>query len=129
MSYLYIDEPGICLTIDYNRMVIHYTDETTKEIPIELIEGISLFRPTQLSAKCIQVCLEKDIPVLFYTGGGMYIGQLQPSRHIHPERQRLQCALYDTTFALELSKRITIGKIRNQEVVLRRYGKSRNTPV
>lgn len=44
-------------------------------------------------------------------------------------RQRLQCALYDTPFALELSKRIIRSKLKNQAVVLRRYEKSRQTTV
>lgn len=46
--------------------------------------------------------------------------------HINAGRQRMQSALYDTEFAVELGKRILSAKIKNQSVVLRRYEKSRN---
>ena len=128
MSYLYIDDPGISLRVDSNRLLIKNGDNEEKGIPIETVEGITVLKRAQFSGKCLQVMLEKEIPVAFFSKG-YYCGRLQSAGHVNVNRQRLQCSLYDTDFSLGIAKRIVIGKIRNQEVVLRRYGKSRGIPV
>lgn len=79
-----------------------------------------------MTTQCIQECLKRGIPVSFMSKGGRYFGRLHSTGHINTERQRMQCALYDTDFSVELAKRIMSAKLRNQGVVLRRYEKSNN---
>lgn len=52
-----------------------------------------------------------------------------PTGHVRAGLQRKQSELYDTAFAVELSKRIINAKIKNQEVVLSRYAKSKETDI
>ena len=56
----------------------------------------------------------------------MYFGRLHSTGHVKTDRQRRQCELYDSQFAIDLSKRIISAKLKNQEVVLRRYERSKN---
>lgn len=49
--------------------------------------------------------------------------------HVNPARQRKQCELYESEFAIELARIIINAKLKNQMVVLRRYEKSKNIPV
>ena len=123
MSHLYIDETGIVLNVQGNRLKINYPDGQQKELPLEMVDGITMLSPVQMSAKCIQVCLQRDIPVMFYSKGGKYVGMLHSMEHVNAERQRMQCALYDTDFSIDFSRIIISGKIKNQEVRLYRYGK------
>lgn len=74
-------------------------------------------------------CLKRGISVLYYSKGGTYFGRLQSTGHVNAERQRKQSSLYDTQFAIELAKNIISAKLKNQQVVLKRYEKSRKIPV
>lgn len=124
MSLVYVSDPKSTLCINGNRLVIKQEDGLTRSFPIELVEGISLLGPAQLTSQCMEACMTRGIPVSFLSKGGRYYGRLMSSGHIRPELQRHQSALYDTPFALELSKRICTAKIKNQMTVVRRYKKS-----
>ena len=129
MSVLYITENGAVIGVDSNRLTVKYKDGLLKSLPIETIEGITLLGKNQLTTQCMEVCLAKGIPVSFFSKGGKYYGRLMSTGHVKAELQRKQASLYDTDFAVELSKRIIIAKIINQITVLRRYSKSKNINV
>ncbi len=124
MSLVYVSDPRSILSIDGNRLVIKSSDDSIRSLPIELIEGISLLGPAQLTTKCMEVCMIRGIPVSFLSKGGRYFGRLMSSGHIRPELQRHQSALYDTQFAVGLAKNICTAKIKNQLTVVRRYKKA-----
>ncbi len=73
--------------------------------------------------------LESKKTVSYYSKGGSYFGRLQSTGHINEERQRKQSSLYETEFAAELAKNIISAKLKNQQVVLKRYEKSRGISV
>lgn len=91
-------------------------------------KGLAKNRRPQITTQCMQECLKRGIPVSYFSKGGNYFGRLQSTGHINVERQRMQCSLYESGFAIELSRRIIRAKLKNQAVVLRRYEKSRNIP-
>ncbi len=125
MSLLYINENGAVIGIEGCRCTVKYTDGMKRSLPIESLEAITIMGKSQMTTQCMEECLKRGIPVAFFSKGGAYFGRLQSTGHVNVERQRKQCALYDTEFALELSRRILEAKLKNQSVVLRRYGKSR----
>ena len=124
MSLLYVNENGCVVGVETNRCTVHYPDGMKKCVPIETLEGITIMGHSQMTSQCMEECMLRGIPVSFFSKGGKYFGRLQSTGHINTHRQRLQCALYDSEFALELSKRIVSSKLKNQSVVLRRYEKS-----
>lgn len=123
MSLVYISDPKSVIGVNGNRLVINSSDNMSRSIPIELVEGITLLGPAQLTSQCMETCMTKGIPVSFLSKGGRYFGRLMSSGHIRPELQRHQSDLYDKPFAVELSKRICTAKIKNQLTVVRRYKK------
>ena len=129
MSVLYIVENGAILGVEANRLKIKYKDGHLRSLPIETLEGITLLGKNQLTTQCMEACMIKGIPVSFFSKGGRYFGRLMSTGHVKAELQRKQSALYDTEFAVDLSKRLVIAKINNQITVLRRYAKSRNKDV
>jgi len=129
MSLLYVNENGATLGISDNRCRVQYKDGMTKEIPLETLESISILGSSQITTQCMQTCLQKGIPVAFFSKGGRYFGRLQSTSHVNAERQRLQCSLYEDPFATEFSRRIIDAKINNQMVVLRRYERSTDISV
>lgn len=126
MSLLYVDDDKATIGIDANRCYVHYEDGMKSYVPIEVLDSITITGHAQMTTQCIQECLKRGIPVSFMSKGGRYFGRLHSTGHINTERQRMQCALYDTDFSVELAKRIMSAKLRNQGVVLRRYEKSNN---
>ena len=125
MSLLYVNENGAVIGVEGNRCVVQYKDGLKRMIPIESLEGITILGKAQATTQCMEECMKRGISVAYFSKGGKYFGRLQSTGHIRPERQRKQCALYDTDFSLELSKKIISSKLKNQSVVLRRYEKSK----
>ena len=126
MSYLYVNEDGVVVSIEGNRCIAKYKDGMIKYMPIEALDGIVIMGRSQLTTYCMEQCLERGINVSFFSKGGRYFGRLHSTGHVKTDRQRRQCELYDSQFAIDLSKRIISAKLKNQEVVLRRYERSKN---
>ena len=126
MSLLYVNENGCTIGIEANRCIVKYPDGMKKCVPIETLEGITIMGNSQMTVQCTQECLLRGIPVSYFSKGGKYFGRLQSTGNVNAQRQRIQSALYDTDFAVELSRRIVSSKLKNQMVVLKRYEKSTN---
>lgn len=129
MGSLFVTESSAKVSFTDNTFCVKKKDETIMQVPAETLESISFFGNPQMTTQCMQQCMKRGIPVAFYSKGGQYFGRLQSTGHINVERQRKQCELFQTPFALEFSKRIIEAKIHNQIVVLERYGKSRGVDV
>lgn len=128
MSVLYIAENGAMLGVEGNRLTVKYKDGLLRSIPIETIEGITLLGKNQLTTQCMETCMEMGIPVSFFSRG-RYFGRLMSTGYVKAHLQRKQTSLYESEFAVGLSKRLISAKITNQIVVLRRYAKSKNNNV
>ena len=124
MSLLYINEDGAIIAVNVNRMTVKYSDDLLRSIPIETVENITILGQSQLTTQCIKICLEKGIPVAFFSKGGRYFGRLYSTGHVNVALQRKQSSLYENEFALHISKRLISAKLRNQIVILKRYEKS-----
>lgn len=129
MSLLYINENAATIGIEENRCVVKYSDGLKRMVPIETLESITIMGHAQMSTQCVQECLKRGIPVAYFSKGGTYFGRLQSTGHVNAERQRKQAALYESDFAIELSRRIISSKLKNQIVVLKRYEKSKKYSV
>ncbi len=129
MSFLFVNENSAKINLEANRCVVSYADGMQRAVPIETLESITIMGHAQMTTQCVQECLRRGIPVAYFSKGGGYFGRLQSTGHVNTHRQRLQCHLYESDFALELSKGIVRGKLQNQIVILQRYAKSRNIAV
>lgn len=129
MSLLFVNENNAVIGVESNRCVVKYADGMRKMVPIETLESIAVLGNAQMTTQCVQECLRRGIPVAYFSKGGTYFGRLQSTGHVNTERQRRQCALYETQFALDLARSIIYAKLKNQEVVLRRYEKSKEISV
>ena len=125
MSLLYIDESGATIGIEANYCTVKQKDGLKRLLPIESLDGITIMGQSQMTTQCSEECMRRGIPVSYFSKGGKYFGRLISTGHVNVERQRKQCALYDTDFAVTLAMKILSAKIKNQSVVLRRYEKSK----
>jgi CRISPR-associated protein Cas1 len=125
MSTLYLTEEGSTIQLRDNRLVIKKSNDTLKEISIEKIDNIVLIGHTHLSSPLATELLEREIPVSWLSSTGKFYGRLEPTTSINIQRQREQFRRSDDIrFSHELAKRFITGKIKNCEVVLRRYNRN-----
>lgn len=129
MSLLFVNENNATIGTEENRCYVQYADGLKKLVPIETLESITIMGHSQMTTQCVQECLKRGIPVSYFSKGGSYFGRLQSTGHINSERQRKQCLLYETEFAVEIAKSIIRAKLKNQMVVLKRYEKCENVSV
>ena len=124
MSNVYIYEQGAVLGYRENRLIINYSENDFKSIPIENIDNIILFGGIQVSTACIQHMLTKGIHLTWLSKNGSYFGRLESTSNINIDRQRLQFRKSDDkSFSLEISKQFIKGKATNQRTVLMRASK------
>ena len=124
MSFLYVTENGPSISVKANYIEIKLSENCTKKVPIETLESISIFGKANMTTPCMIECLKRGIPVSYYSKYGSYFGRLESTGHISAERQRKQAQLYNTDFSLQLGKRILSAKLKNQKVLLQRYGRN-----
>ena len=122
MSILYVTEHGAEISVEQNCVKVKTKKNNgVRLIPLETLESINVLGKSQMTTQCAEACLQKGIPVSFFSSHGKYFGKLQSTSHVFVERQRQQAKLYHTSFALELGKEIMEAKLHNQEVLLQRY--------
>lgn len=124
MSNLYVYEQGAVLGYKENRLIITYSKDDFKSIPVENIDNIIIFGGIQVSTACIQRLLLKGIPLTWLSKNGSYFGRLESTSHINIDRQRMQFRKSDDEkFSLEISKKFIKGKFTNQRTILMRANK------
>jgi CRISPR-associated protein Cas1 len=125
VSRLYVNEPAAQISYAEHRVTIKYKDGLLRSLPVETVEGISVFGGVQVSSQCIAECLRRGIDLQYYSSRGAYFGRLSSTGHVNTYRQKRQAFLSeDEDFRLRFSKRLIAAKINNQMVVVRRYLRS-----
>ena len=125
MSQLYVNEPSSQVGVGDGRFVVAHTDGMKRSIPVESVEGITLFGPVSINTQCIRECLVRGIDIQFFSTTGSYFGKLNSTSHVNASRQRAQARIgEDDDFRITFSKRIIKAKIHNQIVILRRYSRT-----
>ena len=64
MSNVYVYEQGAMLKYKENRLIINYSENDFKSIPIENIDNIVIFGAIQVSTKCVQQMLTRGVNLI-----------------------------------------------------------------
>ncbi|MDR3258837.1 MAG: CRISPR-associated endonuclease Cas1 [Fusobacteriaceae bacterium] len=125
MSFLYVKDQGATIGVDGGYFVVKYKDsgdDMIRKIPSETLEYIAVFGGVHLTTVAIQKCLQNGIVISFFSKSGVYFGRISSTTKTNILRQRKQFTLSgNTSFSLNLSKKLIKAKIKNQLVVLKRY--------
>lgn len=125
MSNLYIYDQGATLGCKDNKLVVMFSVEDFKVIPIENIDNIVMFGNIKVHTAFIKIMLSKGIHLTWLSKTGSYFGRLESTSNVNIHRQRLQFKMTeDKIFSLELSKNFIRGKILNQKTILIRANKT-----
>ena len=76
MASLYVTEVGSKLRFAENTFIVDKADGSSVKIPGEIVESIQIHGRTSFTAQCLEKCLKEGIPVVFFSSGGNYLGEL-----------------------------------------------------
>ena len=125
MTSLYLTEDGVHLTLKDNRIVVKKSSDILKEISLERVDNIVLVGNISMTSPLSIELLEREIPVNWLSSTGKFYGRLEPTTRVNIARQREQFRRADDEqYSLELTKTFIIGKVKNCQVVLRRYNRN-----
>lgn len=125
MTSLYLTEEGTHLTLKDNRIVIKKSSDILKEVSLEKVDNIVIIGNISITSPLSIELLEREIPVNWLSSTGKFYGRLEPTTRVNIARQREQFRCSDNNeFSLELAKSFIIGKVKNCQVVLRRYNRN-----
>ena len=123
---IYIYTQGAHISFCDNLFVIETETDIRKQIPLHMVDSISVFGNVQITTQAISTCLRECIPVLYYSYFGKYIGKISRDDYVTPEVIRMQCCFSDNQEErMVFDRKIVRAKINNQLTVLRRYDRTR----
>ncbi len=122
MPVLYVTEQGAEVGVRGPRLVVRKGRTVLGDVRIEDCPQVVLMGMVQVSTQAVRALLDAGVEVLYLTRGGRFLGRLSGglSGHIALRRRQFR-QLSDPTFVHDLAVRIVEGKVRNQQVLLRRY--------
>lgn len=125
MTSIYITENGTYLHKRGGKLLIDKEETTITEVPLELVENITVTNTTQISSSLITECLTKNIPVSWMSTSGKMYGSLLAPSFVDIFKQKHQFDLIkEKDFYFKLAQKIVSAKIHNQLVLLRRYNRN-----
>jgi CRISPR-associated protein Cas1 len=120
LGIVYVTEPGSRIGKHGDVLVIS-SQNSSLNVPLKDVAHISLFGNVQPSTQLIHECLERGIPVSYFTGGGRFLGHTMGAvtKNVQVRREQFR-RFEDPVTRLELAKRIVRAKVLNQRTMLRR---------
>jgi len=118
---VYLNTQGMSVGISGQVLTIKERDKKIQEIRLKDVSQVNLFGAVQVSTQAIQVLLQEDIPLAYFSFGGWFHGMTQAVglKNILWRREQFRKA-DQPSFCLALAKELVIGKIRNQRTMLQR---------
>lgn len=96
-------------------------------VPLFDLERVIICGRPNISVPVLQRLMKQGIPTFFITSKSRWIGSLLPDNNMNAERRIRQYELArDRNFALKVSKKIVLSKIKNSRRVLQRLAANRS---
>jgi CRISP-associated protein Cas1 len=105
------------------EITVSLDGETLSKHPIEQLQSVYLYGAVQISTQALIGCLEKSIPIAYFSPAGRFLGMTQGLPTSGTDARQGQYRLYQQpSLRAKLAARILSAKIHNQRVMLMRNG-------
>ena len=125
-AVLYLHEPGSHVGKRSEHLVVRKDGQEIRRTPIAAIRQVVIFGNVQVSTQALACLATLEIPVVYLTGYGRFIGTFQtaPTKNVllRVNQHRL---FADPQRALALARAVVKAKISNQRTLLMRSLRSR----
>jgi CRISPR-associated protein Cas1 len=120
---LVVQNPGAYIGRRGGELTVSLDKETLTRHPIEQLQSVYLFGAIQISTQAVQGCLERSIPIAYFSPAGRFLGLTQGLPTSGTDARQGQYRLFgEPGIRAKLSARIISAKIHNQRVLLMRNG-------
>jgi CRISP-associated protein Cas1 len=120
---LVVQNPGAYVGRRGGELTVSLDKETLTRHPIEQLQSVYLFGAIQISTQAVQGCLERSIPIAYFSPAGRFLGLTQGLPTSGTDARQGQYRLFgEPGIRAKLSARIISAKIHNQRVLLMRNG-------
>ncbi len=117
------------LTRRGGRLVVLRDNQLCASAPLAQISEVVLTGAVDVTTVALHTLLRDGIPLILLTGTGRPLGRLEPPTAPHIlARQRQTTLSADPDYRLRLARTIVAGKIRNQQILLRRRARAATDP-
>jgi len=120
---LVVQNPGAYVGRRGGEITVTLEGETLTKHPIEQIQTVYLYGAVQISTQAVQGCLERSIPIAYFSPAGRFLGMTQGLPTSGTDARQGQYRLYEQpSLRASLAAKILAAKIHNQRVMLMRNG-------
>ena len=118
---VYVQAQGAMLRLDGERLIIQNHDEPARPARLSNTSHVALYGNVHVTTPTIRRLLERNIPLLFFSYGGWFVGQTtgQDSKNVELRLSQYR-ASQDPEQCLRLARGFVASKILNCRTLLRR---------
>jgi len=121
---LYVQKQGAYISKTGQQLKISYGSDEKGVVRLNQTSQVCIMGNVQISTQAVHSCLSKNVPVLYFTLGGYYLGS---TRSISVKSSRIRLAQYNATLntktSLLFARQIVRAKILNCRTLLMRNSK------
>jgi len=120
-AVLYLQEPGSFVGKRSEHLVVSKHGAELVKLPMHAVRQVVVFGNVQVSTQALQTLIENEIPVMYLTGHGKFIGGFQPPPAKNVGLREAQYRRFaDGSECLTLAKAAVRAKLVNQRALLMR---------
>lgn len=120
-AVLYLQEPGSFVGKSSEHLVVKKDGKELAKLPMHAVRQVVVFGNVQVSTQALQTLIENEIPVMYLTGHGKFIGGFQPPPAKNVGLREAQYRRFaDPAECLLLAKAAVRAKLSNQRALLMR---------
>lgn len=105
------------------EMTVTLEGEILTKHPLEQVQSVYIFGAVQMSTQAVQGCLERSIPIAYFSPAGRFLGMTSGLPTSGTDARQGQYRLFgEPSLRAKLAASILSAKIHNQHVLLMRNG-------
>jgi len=125
-AILAIQDPSAILGAKKMALVVSREGAEVRRVPIGHVSEVHLFGAIEVTARARELLLREGVDVVCMTRAGSYLGRWLGVESRWSERRLAQYQrLSDPVFALDLARRVVLGKMNNQRAWCQRIARER----
>src|SRR5262249_2120205 len=126
-AVLYLQEPGSFVGKRSHHLTVKKDGIELSRVPLAMVRQVVVFGNVQVSTQALETLLANEIPVMYLTGYGRFLGALTPAPTKNVSLRLAQFQRFgDPAEALTLAKEVGRAKLVNQRALLMRSLRSRS---
>jgi CRISPR-associated protein Cas1 len=120
-AVLYLQEPGSHVGKRSEHLIVRKDGQELNRVPIHAIRQVVVFGNVQVSTQALETLVANDVPVVYLTGHGRFIGTFAPAPTKNVSLRESQFRNFDDpATCLTLAKAVVRAKLTNQRTLLMR---------